>query len=195
MLGTSVRFVAGTRDLSLLKRPDRRYRPPSLLFGAYWEPFSRGYSGWILRLTPHIHKSEVTNEWSCTFTLPYACMSCLEPCHTKLLLWSSELYKMDSGKRGYKFLSLITQGHYCTLCSVELCSVFYLSAERSKREIQSSVLPVISESYGVEYKHNNTNSEGLRLYESLVSSGGKNEPKDTSLDWSSTENPIKSYHR
>jgi len=68
-------------------------------------------------------------------------------------------------------------------------------AERSKREIQSSVLPVISESYGVDYRHNNTNSEGLRLYESLVSSGGKNEPKDTSLDWSSTENPIKNYHR
>ncbi|GFG39251.1 hypothetical protein Cfor_00727, partial [Coptotermes formosanus] len=69
------------------------------------------------------------------------------------------------------------------------------SVERSKREIQSSVLPVISESYSADYKHNNTNSEGLRLYESLVSSGGKNEPKDTSLDWSSTENPIKNYHR
>lgn len=121
-------------------------------------------------------------------------MSYLEPCHTKLLL-SSELFEMNSGRRGYEFLSLITLGRYCTLCSVELCSVVDLSAERSKREIQSSVLPVISESYGVDYKHNNTNSEGLRLYESLVSSGGKNEPKDTSLDWSSTENPIKNYHR
>jgi hypothetical protein len=78
---------------------------------------------------------------------------------------------------------------------VELCSVIDLSEERSKREIQSSVLPVISESYGVGYKHNTTNSEGLRLYESLVSSGGKNEPKDPSLDWNSTENPIKNYHR
>lgn len=78
---------------------------------------------------------------------------------------------------------------FCGSHSVEL------STERSKREIQASVLPVISESYGVDYKHNNTNSEGLRLYESLVSSGGKNEPKDTSLDWGSTENPIKNYHR
>ncbi|KDR21454.1 Ectodysplasin-A [Zootermopsis nevadensis] len=64
---------------------------------------------------------------------------------------------------------------------------------RSKREIQSSGLPVISESYGADFKHNS--SEGLRLYESLISSGGKNEPKDTSLDWGSTENPIKNYHR
>jgi hypothetical protein len=82
-----------------------------------------------------------------------------------------------------------------------ICKIFYaphcvgLPTERSKREIHSSVLPVISESYGVDFKHQNNNSEGLRLYESLVSSGGKNEPKDTSLDWGSTENPIKSYHR
>jgi hypothetical protein len=85
--------------------------------------------------------------------------------------------------------------------SLLICKVFHaphcvdLPTERSKREIHSSVLPIISESYGVDYKHQNNNSEGLRLYESLVSSGGKNEPKDTSLDWRSTENPIKSYHR
>jgi hypothetical protein len=85
--------------------------------------------------------------------------------------------------------------------SLLICEVIYalhsvdLSAERPKREIHSSVLPVISESYGVDFKQQNNNSEGLRLYESLVSSGGKNEPKDTSLDWGSTENPIKSYHR
>jgi hypothetical protein len=70
-----------------------------------------------------------------------------------------------------------------------------LSTDRPKREIHSSALPVISESYGVDFKQQNNNSEGLRLYESLVSTGGKNEPKDTSLDWGSTENPIKSYHR
>ena len=87
-------------------------------------------------------------------------------------------------RRGITVLCVLWNSH-----SVEL------STERSKREIQASVLPVISESYGVDYKHNNTNSEGLRLYESLVSSGGKNEPKDTSLDWGSTENPIKNYHR
>jgi hypothetical protein len=69
------------------------------------------------------------------------------------------------------------------------------STGRSKREIQASGLPIISESYGADFKHSNNSSEGLRLYESLVSSGGKNEPKDTSLDWGSTENPIKNYHR
>jgi endo-1,4-beta-mannosidase len=71
----------------------------------------------------------------------------------------------------------------------------HFSTGRPKRDIQSSGLPVISESYGVDFKLHNNSSEGLRLYESLVSSGGKNEPKDPSLDWGSTENPIKSYHR
>ena len=66
--------------------------------------------------------------------------------------------------------------------------------ERTKREIGGSV-PVMSERYGADRKHHNSTTEGLRLYESLVTRGGKNKPKDLSLDWSSTENPIKSYHR
>ncbi|KAJ9592172.1 hypothetical protein L9F63_001288, partial [Diploptera punctata] len=65
---------------------------------------------------------------------------------------------------------------------------------RTKREIDSSV-PVLSGSYVMDRKQHNSSSEGLRLYESLVASGGKNEPKDLSLDWGSTENPIKNYHR
>ncbi|PSN46434.1 hypothetical protein C0J52_15381 [Blattella germanica] len=66
---------------------------------------------------------------------------------------------------------------------------------RTKREIESSVVPVISESYGVHFHHNSSSSEGLRLYDSLVANGGTNEPKDSSVNWESTENPIKNYHR
>ncbi|XP_067008308.2 protein eiger [Anabrus simplex] len=61
-------------------------------------------------------------------------------------------------------------------------------SERSKREILSgsdSAVPVLSESYN----KTPSNSEGLRLYESLVAGGGKGEPQEA------TENPIKDYHR
>ncbi|XP_069671427.1 protein eiger-like [Periplaneta americana] len=57
-------------------------------------------------------------------------------------------------------------------------------APRSKREIAGATVPVISESYGVEFN----GSEGLRLYERLVD-GVEQRPDAT------TDNPIKDYHR
>ncbi|KAJ4425782.1 hypothetical protein ANN_27407 [Periplaneta americana] len=56
-------------------------------------------------------------------------------------------------------------------------------APRTKREIAGATVPVISESYGVEFN----GSEGLRLYERLVD-GVEQRPDAT------TDNPIKDYH-
>jgi hypothetical protein len=120
VLEIAVRFVVGTRDLSLLKSGQT---------GCVAHPAS--YS---LRTGGSFPAGIVAGSWGwpLTFIMPKLRMSGAIPplSHLpswrvrnltyKVLLWSSELYQMDSGRQWCESRSLIRLGHYCTLCSVEL---------------------------------------------------------------------------
>ncbi|XP_071520238.1 uncharacterized protein egr isoform X5 [Panulirus ornatus] len=71
---------------------------------------------------------------------------------------------------------------------------------RKKRQANSidestqAAVPIYEQAYGIDLK-GRSNSEGLRLYESLQATNGKGDPTSPEVTLESTDSPIKPHHR
>jgi hypothetical protein len=68
----------GKKFFSSPTRPDRPWGPPSLHFSCHQMHFCLAYGRRGVKLTTNLQlRTDVTNEWACSFAAPYAFMACI----------------------------------------------------------------------------------------------------------------------